>query len=79
MTRPLLPPWPPLDDHPSHREIMRNWVRGIVDKVADRMAESIVEDISAIFLETKNSNYELHKRLRLLEEAAEARKKRLKT
>jgi hypothetical protein len=70
-----LPQWPPPDDDPRHMEIMQDWVRRIVNGAAQVLADNIVEEVGKIFLESKTTSFDLHKRLRVVEQAVETLKK----
>jgi hypothetical protein len=70
-----LPQWPPPDDDPRHMEIMQDWVRRIVNEVAQAVADNIVEEVARIFLETKNGAFDLRRRMTAIEQAVETLKK----
>jgi hypothetical protein len=70
-----LPQWPPPDDDPRHMEIMQDWVRRIVNEVAQAVADGIVEEVARIFLETKNGAFDLRQRMIAIEQAIEKLKK----
>jgi hypothetical protein len=70
-----LPQWPPPDDDPRHMAIMQDWVRRIVNEVAQGVADGIVEEVGKIFLETKNGAFDLRQRMTAIEQAFEKLKK----
>jgi hypothetical protein len=56
-------------------EIMQEWVRRIVNEVAQAVADNIVEEVGRIFLETKTGAFDLRRRMTVIEQAVEKLKK----
>jgi hypothetical protein len=54
---------------------MQEWVRRIVNEVAQAVADNIVEEVARIFLETKNGAFDLRRRMTAIEQAVETLKK----